>query len=201
MDAAPVEEQYPKPGWQELAGQTVEPPPADPYRAAIHELCTKLEMYIRKAVLERRPWFATVKNLNGILLPNKYKPGVPTVMPDGSLAVFLVVGNPGQRLPTKPEHLEVKGFRNQRAMPPLYTFRTSDAAKPFLEFVKRQCQEADDTGKPWHASIRPLGAVEVPDPRRYGKQIITHDGSFVAVLLFGKHGQQLPHPGIVQVTW
>lgn len=194
-------EQYPKPGWRELAGAGVEPPAADPYRAEIHMLCSKLGEYLQKAVLERRPWFATVKNLNGVALANKYTPGVPTVMPDGSLAVFLVVGNPGQPLPAKPEHLEVKGFRNQRAMPPLYTFRTADGAGPFLEFVRRQCRQADDAGRPWHASVRPLGAVEAPDPRAYGKTIVTHDGSFVAVLLFGKRGQALPHPGLVQVTW
>lgn len=168
----------------------------DRYAIARTELLERLIDHIAGCLVDRRPWEGVVYPL-GKVIDHPLAPGRKAFLADDSFLISIPVALRYRPLPER----ERICCAWKRPGPPLHVFLDRDGAKRFIELLGQELKRADETGKPWQATVRPMGALEQPDPRQYHKSVLAHDGSFIVLILIGRVGEKLPQPRHFKVWW
>lgn len=170
--------------------------PLDRYAIARRDFLGRLEGHVTAAVRDKRPWEGVVYPL-GLLMPHPLAPGGQALVLDGSFIVAVPVALIYRPLPDRTRFATLW----KSPAPPSRVFMGADGVPALREFLDEELKRADDGGKPWYASVCPMGAWVQPDPREYHKRVVTHDGSFVVLVLVGTPRDRLPHPEHLKVWW
>lgn len=178
-----------------LTPEATPAPPPDRFALARQELLERLFDPIWKASLAKRPWEGVIYPL-GSIVDHPSAPERKAFQADGSYLISVPVALAYRPIPD----------RNQicctwkRPGPPQRVF-FGDRVKPFIELLGMLLAHADDSGRGWRATVRTMGALEQPDPRHYHKTLLSHDGSYITLILIGCVGEKLPAPEHVKVWW
>lgn len=175
---------------------TAAPEKPDKFAMARRDLLDRLIDPIAEAICDKRPWEGVVYPL-GEIVDHPLSPGKKGFLPDGSFLFSIPVALRHRPIPERNKIC----CAWKRPGPPLHVFFDLAGAKRLIDLLDEVLKEADDTDRPWRASVRTMGALEQPDPRFYGKTCLAHDGSFITLILVGNPKEWLPRPGDFQVWW